>query len=39
MAELNVITWVNPVAERVRIQGWLEEGAPPVDDWKLGHPG
>jgi hypothetical protein len=36
-AELNVVTWVNPVSERTRIQAWLEEGAPPVDEWKLGH--
>ena len=36
-AELNVVTWVNPVSERLRIRAWLEEGAPPVDEWKLGH--
>jgi hypothetical protein len=35
--ELNVVTWVNPVSERARIKAWLEEGAPPVDEWKLGH--
>jgi hypothetical protein len=36
-AELNVVTWVNPISERARIRGWLEEGAPPVDEWKLGY--
>jgi hypothetical protein len=36
-AELNVVTWVNPVSERTRIRAWLEEGARPVDEWKLGY--
>lgn len=36
-AELSVVTWVNPVSERPRIQAWLEDGAPPVNEWKLGH--
>jgi hypothetical protein len=36
-AELNSVTWVNPVSERARIQKWLEQGAPPVEEWKLGH--
>jgi len=35
--ELNVVTWVNPVSERARIRGWLEEGAPSVNEWKLGY--
>lgn len=36
-AELTAVTWVNPVSERARIQNWLEQGAPPVEEWKLGH--
>jgi hypothetical protein len=36
-SELNVVTWVNPVSERARIKAWLEEGAPPVYEWKLGR--
>lgn len=39
VAELKAIIWVNPVSERLRIQQWLEEGAPPVEEWKLGYPG
>jgi hypothetical protein len=35
--ELNTIMWVNPVSEHRRIQSWLEQGAPPVDEWKLGY--
>jgi hypothetical protein len=35
IAELNVITWVNPVSETTRIRAWLEAGAPPVEEWKL----
>lgn len=35
--ELNVVTWVNPVSVRARIRGWLEEGAPPVEEWQLGN--
>ena len=35
--ELNSIIWVNPVSERPRMQSWLEQGAPAVDEWKLGH--
>jgi hypothetical protein len=35
--ELNAVTWVNPVSERTRIQAWLEQGAPPVDEWQLGY--
>jgi hypothetical protein len=34
--ELHPIIWVNPVSEHLRIQSWLEHGAPPVDEWKLG---
>jgi hypothetical protein len=37
IAELNVVTWVNPVSATARIRAWLEEGAPPVDEWKLGY--
>jgi hypothetical protein len=36
-AELTAVTWVNPVSERARIQNWLEQGAPPVEEWKLGY--
>jgi hypothetical protein len=35
--ELSTITWVNPVSEPERILGWLWEGAPAVDAWKLGQ--
>ncbi|HXA68113.1 MAG TPA: hypothetical protein VNV82_23325 [Bryobacteraceae bacterium] len=35
--ELNSIIWVNPVSEQPRMQSWLEQGAPPVDEWKLGY--
>jgi hypothetical protein len=35
--ELGAITWVNPVSDNERIQAWLEEGAPAVDEWKLGY--
>lgn len=35
--ELNTITWVNPVSEHLRVQSWLEQGAPPVDEWRLGY--
>jgi hypothetical protein len=35
--ELNGITWVNPVRERVRVDSWLEQGAPEVEEWKLGQ--
>jgi hypothetical protein len=35
--ELSTITWVNPVSEPERILGWLREGAPAVDEWKLGQ--
>lgn len=37
--ELNVVTWVNPLRERDRIGSWLEDGAPPVEEWKLGQEG
>ena len=37
--ELNIITWVNPVRERERMNSWLEDGAPPVEEWKLGPEG
>jgi hypothetical protein len=36
--ELSTITWVNPVREREQMKGWLEEGAEPVDQWRLGQP-
>jgi hypothetical protein len=35
--ELNGITWVNPVRERGRVDSWLEQGAPEVEEWKLGQ--
>jgi hypothetical protein len=35
--ELSTITWVNPVNEPERVLGWLEEGAPEVEEWKLGQ--
>jgi predicted nucleic acid-binding protein len=34
--ELSTIIWVNPISEHHRIQSWLEQGAPPVDEWMLG---
>ena len=36
LRELNVITWANPVVERERMPAWLEAGAEPVDEWRLG---
>jgi hypothetical protein len=36
LPELNAITWANPLIERERIRTWLEAGAKPVDEWKLG---
>jgi len=33
--ELNTIIWVNPVLANSQIQSWLEQGAPPVDEWRL----
>jgi hypothetical protein len=36
--ELNTIIWVNPVTEHLRMFSWLEQGAPPVDEWKLRYP-
>ncbi|HEV2689742.1 MAG TPA: hypothetical protein VGV35_14365 [Bryobacteraceae bacterium] len=35
--ELREIMWVNPVREPQRVLDWLEQGAPTVDEWKLGH--
>ncbi len=35
--ELNIITWLNPVRERERVNAWLEDGAPAVEEWKLGR--
>jgi hypothetical protein len=35
--ELNVIIWVNPVKESRRMRLWLEQGAEPVAEWKLGR--
>jgi hypothetical protein len=37
LQELNAITWANPVRERERIRTWLESGAEPVDEWRLGQ--
>jgi hypothetical protein len=37
LQELNVIIWVNPARAAHRMRPWLEEGAPPVDEWKLGQ--
>jgi hypothetical protein len=37
MEELNAITWVNPVFEPDRVREWLEQGAPAIEEWKLGH--
>jgi hypothetical protein len=37
LPELNEITWANPVRERERIRTWLEAGAQPVDEWRLGQ--
>ncbi len=36
LPELNAITWANPAIERDRMKTWLEAGAEPVDEWKLG---
>jgi hypothetical protein len=36
LPELNAITWANPVTERERMKTWLEAGAEPVDEWRLG---
>jgi hypothetical protein len=35
--ELSTITWVNPVAEPERVLQWMEQGAPAVDEWRLGR--
>ena len=35
--ELNVVTWVNPVSERTRIQAGWNRARHPVDEWKLGN--
>jgi hypothetical protein len=35
--ELSTITWVNPVDRPERILRWLEEGAAPIEEWKLGQ--
>lgn len=35
--ELSAITWVNPVSAPERILEWLREGAPSVDEWRLGQ--
>ena len=37
LRELSVIIWVNPVRESLRMEPWLEQGAPMVDEWKLGQ--
>ena len=34
--ELNLVMWVNPVREHQRVKTWLEDGAPPIEEWKLG---
>jgi hypothetical protein len=34
--ELSSIMWVNPVGDPERILEWLEQGAPAVEEWKLG---
>lgn len=34
--ELSDITWVNPVSEPDRVKEWLEQGAPEVEEWRLG---
>jgi hypothetical protein len=39
LRELNIITWVNPLRERDHMGSWLEDGAPPVEEWKLGWQG
>jgi hypothetical protein len=39
LRELNVVSWVNLVRERERVRDWLEQGAPPVEGWKLGRDG
>jgi len=35
--EVHAIVWVNPVSEHERMRKCLEDGAPPVDEWKLGY--
>jgi hypothetical protein len=35
--ELRFITWVNPVSDPARVHDWLQQGAPPVEEWKLGY--
>ena len=35
--ELDTIVWVNPVSEHSRMQSWLEQGAPPVEEWRLSY--
>jgi hypothetical protein len=37
LRELGVVVWVNPVTESLRMESWLEEGAPAVEEWKLGQ--
>ena len=37
LRELSVIVWVNPVRESLQMEPWLEQGAPAVDEWKLGQ--
>ena len=36
LRELSAIVWVNPVRDSGRMRSWLEEGARPVEEWKLG---
>ena len=35
--ELKSILWVNPISEPQRALDWLHDGAPPVQEWKLGY--
>jgi len=35
--ELNSVMWVNPVQEHEGVSTWLEDGAPPIEAWKLGQ--
>ncbi len=37
LQELNVIIWFNPIKDSHRMRPWLEEGAPHVDEWRLGR--
>jgi len=37
LPEPNAITWANPVRERERMRTWLEGGAEPVEEWRLGQ--